>query len=92
MPWIQTSPVNERMKFVVEMQRGDLTMVDACRQFGISRTTGYKIQHRQQALGLEGLCDLPRVPCTHFCKAVAVSIRLLLARCSSGRFSSSHGQ
>ena len=47
------------------MQRGWLTMVDACRQFGISRKTGYKILHRQQALGPEGLRDLPRAPRTH---------------------------
>ena len=35
-------------------------MVDACRQIGISRKTGYKILRRQQALGPEDLHDLPR--------------------------------
>ena len=65
MPWTQTDPGNERMKFEVAMQRGDLTMVEACRQFGISRKTGYKILHRQLALGPEGLRDLPRAPRTH---------------------------
>lgn len=47
------------------MQRGDLTMVEACRQFGISRKTGYKILHRLQALGPKGLRDQPRAPHTH---------------------------
>ena len=63
MPWIQTDPVNERKKFGVVVRRGNLTMVEACRQFGISRNTGYKSQHRQQTLGPEGLRDLPRAPC-----------------------------
>ena len=40
-------------------------MVEACRQFGISRKTGYKILHRQQTLSPEGLCDLSRAPRTH---------------------------
>ena len=40
MPWTQTDPVNERMKFVVALQGGDLSMVEACSQFGISRKTG----------------------------------------------------
>ena len=65
MPWIQTDPGNEQTRFVVAMLRGDLTMVDACRQFGIGRKTGYKVLHRQQALGPEGLRDLPRAPRTH---------------------------
>jgi transposase len=32
-------------------------MVDACRRFGISRKTGYKILHRVKELGPEGLRD-----------------------------------
>jgi hypothetical protein len=30
------------------MRRGDLAMVDACRQFGISLKTDYKILHRRR--------------------------------------------
>jgi hypothetical protein len=37
MPWIQTDPVNERMKFFAAVQQGDLSMVDACRTvFGVA--------------------------------------------------------
>ena len=65
MPWIQTDPVNERMKFFAAMQQGDLSMVDACRRFGISRKTGYKILHRVKDVGPDGLRDQPRAPHTH---------------------------
>jgi hypothetical protein len=47
------------------MQQGDLTTVEACRQFGISRKIGYKILHRVQALGPEGLRGQQRAPRTH---------------------------
>ena len=65
MPWTQTDPVNERMKFVVALQRGDLSMVEACRQFGISRKTGYKILGRYCEFGLDGLRDQARAPHGH---------------------------
>lgn len=50
----QTDPVNERMKFVVALQRGDLSMVEACRQFGISRKTVSKILDRDREFGPDG--------------------------------------
>lgn len=59
MPWTQTDPVNERMKFVVALQGGDLSMVEACSQFGISRKTGYKILTRYAECGIDGLRDQP---------------------------------
>lgn len=43
----------------------ELTMVEACRQFGISRKTGYKIVARHAELGLAGLADASRAPKTH---------------------------
>lgn len=46
------------------LQRG-LTMTEACRQFGISRKTGYKIAARHAELGMAGLGDAPKAPKTH---------------------------
>lgn len=43
----------------------DLTMVETCRRFGISRKTGYKIVERHAELGLAGLADASRAPKTH---------------------------
>ena len=42
------------------MRRGWLTMVEARRQFGISRKPGQEVLHRKAALGPEGLRDEPR--------------------------------
>ena len=35
-------------------------MADLCREFGISRKTGYKIFDRYQACGIQGLTDRSR--------------------------------
>ena len=37
-------------------------MTDVCREFGISRKTGYKIFDRYKEHGLEALTDRPRRP------------------------------
>jgi transposase InsO family protein len=60
-PWKESCPVSERMRFVVRLERGE-RMVDLCREFGISRKTGYKLLKRFQAFGATGLFDEPRRP------------------------------
>jgi putative transposase len=65
MPWTQTDTVNERRKFVTALLKQGLTMVEACRQFGISRKTGYKIVARHAEFGLAGLTDRSRAPKSH---------------------------
>ena len=42
MPWKASSVLEERIKFVVMASRGERRMVELCREFGISRQTGYK--------------------------------------------------
>src|SRR5262245_47718448 len=54
-------PVSERMKFVSRLREGE-RMTDLCREFGISRKTGYKLAERYDRLGPIGLYDLPRRP------------------------------
>ncbi len=65
MPWIQTDAVTERQKFVRLVLKGQVTMTEACRQFGISRKTGYKILARHAEHGMAGLADVSRAPKTH---------------------------
>lgn len=65
MPWTQTDPVTERQKFVRLVLKGQVTMTQACEQFGISRKTGYKILARHAELGMTGLADASRAPKTH---------------------------
>lgn len=65
MPWDQTEPVNERLKFVAAAQRSGGTMTELCIEFGISRKTGYKILRRYEEEGPEGLRDRSRSPRSH---------------------------
>jgi len=46
--------MDERMRFVIRLKDGE-SMASLCREFGISRKTGYKIFERYEQCGLEGL-------------------------------------
>jgi len=61
MPWKESSVMDERMLFVIRLKDGE-TMASLCREFGISRKTGYKIFERYEQCGLEGLSDRVRRP------------------------------
>lgn len=61
-PWKQTSPEAEQERFIQRWQAGGVTFVDLCRQFGISRKTGYKRVQRFLRWGWDGLGDLSRAP------------------------------
>ena len=64
MPWKECKPMDERIKFVGRLLGGE-KMSALCREFGISRPTGYKIFNRYKNLGLEGLEDRSRRPYRH---------------------------
>ena len=53
--------MDERMRFVIRLEDGE-TMASLCREFGISRKTGYKILERYEQCGVEGLSDRTRRP------------------------------
>ena len=53
--------MEERLRFVSRLLEGE-AMTDVCRQFGISRKTGYKIFDRYKEHGLEALTDRSRRP------------------------------
>src|ERR1700735_637892 len=61
MPWKERSIVEERMRFVLRLKDGE-SMASLCREFGISRVTGYKIYERYKECGLQGLTDRARTP------------------------------
>lgn len=61
MPWKECSVMDERVRFVGRHLDGE-SMSDLCREFGISRKTGYKIFNRYKDEGLEALCDRSRRP------------------------------
>ena len=67
MPWKEICAVKERVRFIDEWERGDLSMLALCRKYGISRQTGYKWVRRYQELGVcaHALSDLSRIPHSH---------------------------
>ena len=60
MPWKASGVVNERMNFVMRFRDGE-RMAELCREYGISRKTGYKFLERFERLGPVGLYDERRV-------------------------------
>ena len=62
MPWKECSVVEERLRFVARLLDGE-AMTELCREFGISRKTGYKIFDRYKEHGLEVhlICDAVQV-------------------------------
>jgi transposase len=65
MPWKASSVMEERLRFVALLLDGE-AMTDVCREFGVSRKTGYKIFDRYKEYGLGWLGDLvkPGHDCT----------------------------
>ena len=61
MPWKECSVTEERLRFVARLLEGE-GMSEVCRDFGISRKTGYKIFNRYRDQGLDALADRSRRP------------------------------
>jgi transposase InsO family protein len=63
MPWLETDVRDQRIQFVLTVRRGTGTVSEACRAFGISRTTGYKWLRREARAGsVAVLTDRSRRP------------------------------
>jgi putative transposase len=61
MPWKECHIVEERLRFIARLLDGE-KMAGLCREFGISRKTGYKIFKRYKDCGIDGLTDRSRRP------------------------------
>src|SRR5262249_20839152 len=61
MPWKECSVMDERVRFVARLVGGE-AMTDLCREYGISRKTGYKIYGRYKEGGAEAFSDRSRRP------------------------------
>ena len=53
MPWKETSPMNEWVKFVAAMLGADETFVELCERFGSRRKQGMSGRNDMSAEGLE---------------------------------------
>jgi transposase InsO family protein len=62
MSWMDTGPVEERMRFVAAVEAGEESISALCLRAGVSRKTGYKWLERWRKQGVEGLFDRSRAP------------------------------
>jgi len=65
MSWRETCAVEERMRFVMVVEKQEESFAAACRRFGVSRRIGYKWLGRNREAGLDGLLDHSRAPLHH---------------------------
>jgi transposase InsO family protein len=79
MPWKECSVMDERVRFVAKLLDGE-AMSDVCRDFGISRKTGYKIFNRYKEQGLEALNDRCRRP-VRYANQLPPQIESLIVTC-----------
>ena len=81
MGWAETCAMDERMRFVLAVEREDETMAALCRRFGVSRQNGYKWLGRFREEGVAGLVERSRAPHTHRREvSAAVAERCLAVR------------
>jgi transposase InsO family protein len=71
MPWTETDPMKEKLKFVMEANSGHWTVSELCRAYGVSRKCGHAMLNRYEQHGLEGLKERSRAPksCPHHTSA-----------------------
>jgi len=79
MPWKDMSIMDAKMEFINEFRSGAWSMVELCRQFGISRTLGYKYLRRYELYGLDGLSEVSRSPLVHPNKTAAFQESAIVA-------------
>ena len=78
MPWKESSVMEERLRFVARFLDGE-TMSELCREFGISRKTGYKIFNRYKEHGLAALTDRSRRP-VRYANQLPAQVESLIVR------------
>lgn len=79
MPWRETSVMDERLRFVARLLEGE-GMSEVCRDFGISRKTGYKIFNRYKEDGIDALTDRSRRP-VRYANQLPAAVEAMIVRC-----------
>ena len=62
MPWLETSPMDQRKQFIADYHRGLQSVTELADRFDISRKTAYKWIDRHEQHGVGGLTDRSRRP------------------------------
>jgi transposase-like protein len=76
--------MDERMRFVLEQERGLQTMTELCEMYDITRETGYYWLRRYRQGGLEALQDRERAPRQHPNHETRVRARAAAATVAGG--------
>src|SRR5688500_517842 len=82
MPWLETNPMNERVRFNVELDEGLYSIAELSKRFDVTRQCGDKWRRRYLAEGFAGLADKSHAPhhCPHKISAKVASEVLELRR------------
>ena len=62
MPWSQTSPMDQRTKFIADYLRESFSISELCERYGVARKAGYKLIDRYLRYGPVGLEERSRKP------------------------------
>ena len=65
MPWKATCHMDERVQFIARVLAGEDEMTALCREYGVSRKTGYKWLGRYITEGAAGLAERSHAPLQH---------------------------
>lgn len=67
MAWRKVLPMDERARFVLEVDKAEMSVAELCRRYGVSRKTGYKWIRRYMTGGLDGIRERSSRPhsCPH---------------------------
>jgi transposase InsO family protein len=57
--------MEQKLEFICEWRTQKFTITELCKAFGISRPTAYKLIHRFESYGMEGLIDKSKMPKKH---------------------------
>lgn len=82
MPWLETNPMDERVRFIVELDEGMYSVAELSERFGVSRQCGDKWRRRYLAEGFAGLAAKSHAPhrCPHKISAELAKALLELRR------------
>jgi len=62
MPWRESCPMDERVKFIAAYLKGEIGLARLAESFGVSRRTGYKWIERYTQGGVAALANRPPIP------------------------------
>ena len=83
MAWKECSPMDQKLKFIARLIEGE-KMAPLCREFGITRTTGYKIWNRYKKMGEMALVEQKRTP-HRYANSLPVEVEALILTEMSGK-------